>query len=93
MVLLGYFGNRFGGLPSAIVSSIHSNGHQLRSGIAMGHYDFTLQAQGFYGELTPLTQLPTPLFIVSTSTCNWVALAARSVRAGSTPERAADVLE
>ena len=67
MVLHGYSGSRFGGLPSGISSSIHANGHQLRSGIALGHYDFTLQAQGLFDSPPPLIQLPAPLFIGSTS--------------------------
>ncbi|MFM7513452.1 MAG: hypothetical protein ACKO3F_08840 [Cyanobium sp.] len=46
MVLHGYSGNSFSGLPSAISASIYANGHQLRSGIALGHYEFVLQAQG-----------------------------------------------
>ena len=67
VVLHGYSGSRFGGLPSGISSSIHANGHQLRSGIALGHYDFTLQAQGLFDSPPPLIQLPAPLFIGSTS--------------------------
>lgn len=43
-VLHVYSGNRFGGLASAINDSIHASGHQLRSGIAMGQYDFVLEA-------------------------------------------------
>ena len=35
VVLHGYSGNSFGGLPSAIGASIVANGHQLRSGIAL----------------------------------------------------------
>jgi hypothetical protein len=68
VLLHGYSGNRFGGLPSAISSSIHANGHQLRSSIALSHYDFTLQAQGLFDSPPPLIQLPAPLFIGSTST-------------------------
>jgi hypothetical protein len=67
VALHGYSGSRFGGLPSAIGSSIHANGHQLRSGIVLGHYDFTLQAQGLFDSPPPLIQLPAPLFIGSTS--------------------------
>jgi len=67
IVLHGYSGNRFGGLPSTIGSSIHANGHQLRSGIALGHYDFVLQSQGLFDAPPPLIQLPAPLFIGSTS--------------------------
>ncbi len=67
VVLHGYSGSRFGGLPSAISSSIHANGYQLRSGIALSHYDFTLQAQGLFDSPPPLIQLPAPLFIGSTS--------------------------
>lgn len=67
VVLHGYSGSRFGGLPSGISSSIHANGHQLRSRIALGHYDFTLQAQGLFDSPPPLIQLPAPLFIGSTS--------------------------
>ena len=67
VVLHGYSGSRFGGLPSGISSSIHANGHQLSSGIALGHYDFTLQAQGLFDSPPPLIQLPAPLFIGSTS--------------------------
>jgi len=66
-LLHGYSGNRFSGLPSAIGSSITSNGHQLRSGIALGHYEFTLQNQGLFDAPPPLIQLPAPLFIGSTS--------------------------
>ena len=66
-VLLGYSGNRFGGLPSAISASLHANGHQLRSGIALGHYDFVLEAQGLLDTPPPLIQLPEPLFIGATS--------------------------
>jgi len=40
VVLHGYSGNSFGGLPSAIRASIAAYGHQLRSGIALGHYEF-----------------------------------------------------
>ncbi|MCX5969696.1 MAG: hypothetical protein NTV57_19090 [Cyanobacteria bacterium] len=68
IVLHGYSGNRFGGLPSAISSSLHSNGHQLRSGIALGHVDVVLQSQGLFDSPPPLIQLPAPLFIGSTST-------------------------
>jgi len=67
VVLHGYSGDRFGGLPSAIGSSIYASGHQLRSGIALGHYDFVLQAQGLFDSPPPLIQLPAPLFIGSTS--------------------------
>jgi len=67
IVLHGYSGNSFGGLPSAISASIYANGHQLRSGIALGHYDFVLQAQGLFDSPPPLIQLPAPLFIGSTS--------------------------
>jgi hypothetical protein len=67
VVLHGYSGSRFGGLPSGISSSIHANGHQLRSGIVLSHYDFTLQAQGLFDAPPPLIQLPAPLFIGSTS--------------------------
>ena len=68
MVLHGYSGNRFGFLPSVIGSSIQANGHQLRSGITLGHYDFVLQAQGLFETPPPLIQLPEPLYIGSTST-------------------------
>jgi hypothetical protein len=67
VVLHGYTGNSFGGLPSAIGASIYANGHQLRSGIALGHYEFTLQNQGLFDTPPPLIQLPAPLFIGSTS--------------------------
>ena len=60
MVLHGYSRKSFGGLPSAIGASIYANGHQLRSGIALGHYEFTLQAQGLF-------DAPPPLFIGFTS--------------------------
>ena len=68
IVLHGYSGDRFGGLPSAIGSSIYASGHQLRSGIALGHYDFVLQPQGLFDSPPPLIQLPAPLYIGSTST-------------------------
>jgi hypothetical protein len=64
----GYSGNRFGTLPSAIGSSLHANGHQLRSGIALGHFDSVLQGQGLFESPPPLIQLPAPLFIGATST-------------------------
>jgi hypothetical protein len=67
VVLHGYSGSRFGGLPSAISSSLHANGHQLRSGIALGHVDVVLQSQGLFDSPPPLIQLPAPLFIGSTS--------------------------
>ncbi|MEI7951959.1 MAG: hypothetical protein WCH37_04680, partial [Synechococcaceae cyanobacterium ELA182] len=68
-ILHGYSGNRFGGLPSSsISSSLHANGHQLRSGIALGHVDVVLQSQGLFDSPPPLIQLPAPLFIGSTST-------------------------
>jgi len=67
IVLHGYSGNRFGGLPSAISSSLHANGHQLRSGIALGHVDVVLQSQGLFDSPPLLIQLPAPLFIGSTS--------------------------
>ena len=67
-ILHGYTGNRFSGFGSPIASSIHANGHQLRSGIAIGHYDFMLEAQGLFNTPPPLIQLPAPLFIGSTST-------------------------
>jgi hypothetical protein len=57
VVLHGYSGNSFGGLPSAIGASIYANGHQLRSGIALGHYEFTLQNQGLFDNPPPLIQL------------------------------------
>jgi hypothetical protein len=66
-VLHGYSGSRFGGLPSAIGNSIHANGHQLRCGIALGHYDFVLEAQGLLDTPPPLIQLPAHLFIGATS--------------------------
>ena len=68
IVLHGYSGSRFGGLPSAIGSSTHANGHQLRSGIALSHGDAVLQSQGLFDSPPPLIQLPAPLFIGSTST-------------------------
>jgi hypothetical protein len=67
VLLHGYSGNRFGGLPSALNASLHSNGHQLRSGISLGHYDFVLEPQGLLDTPPPLIQLPAPLFIGSTS--------------------------
>ncbi|MFN9872300.1 MAG: hypothetical protein ACK55E_12790 [Cyanobacteriota bacterium] len=67
VALHGYSGNRFGSLPSALSTSLHSNGHQLRSGIAIGHYDFTLESQGLLDSPPPLIQLPAPLFIGSTT--------------------------
>ena len=67
-ILDGYSGNRFGGLPSAITASIPANGHQLRSGITLGHYDFLLEPQGLLDSPPPLIQLPAPLFIGSTTT-------------------------
>jgi hypothetical protein len=45
-ILRGNSGNRFSGLASAIAANIHANGHQLCSGIALGHYDFMLEPQG-----------------------------------------------
>jgi len=68
VVLHGYSGNSFGGLPSAISASIDANGLQLRSGIALGHYEFVLQNQGLFDSTPPLIQLPAPLFIGSTTT-------------------------
>jgi len=68
VVLHGYSGNSFSGLPSGIGASIYANGHQLRSGIALGHYEFVLQNQGLFDTPPPLIQLPAPLFIGSTST-------------------------
>jgi hypothetical protein len=68
IVLHGYSGNRFGSLPSAIGSSTHANGHQLRSHIALSHVDAALQSQGLFDSTPPLIQLPAPLFIGSTST-------------------------
>jgi hypothetical protein len=67
VVLHGYSGNSFGGLPSAIGASIYANDHQLRSGIALGHYEFTIQNQSLVDIPPPLIQLPAPLFIGSTS--------------------------
>ena len=67
VLLHGYSGNRFGGLPSALNASLHSNGHQLRSAISLGHYDFILEPQGLLDTPPPLIQLPAPLFIGSTS--------------------------
>ncbi|MCX5969619.1 MAG: hypothetical protein NTV57_18700 [Cyanobacteria bacterium] len=68
IVLHGYSGNRFGGLPaSSISSSLHANGHQLRNGIALGHVDVVLQSQGLFDSPPPLIQLPAQLFIGSTS--------------------------
>jgi hypothetical protein len=67
IVLHGYSGNSFSGLPSAIGASITANGHQLRSGIALGRYEFVLQAQGLFDAPPPLIQLPAPLFIGSTT--------------------------
>ncbi len=67
-ILDGYSGNRFSGLPSAIAASVPANGHQLRSGIALGHYDFQLEPQGLIDNPPPLIQLPAPLFIGSTTT-------------------------
>ncbi len=66
-ILHGYSGSRFSGLASAIAASIHANGHQLRSGIALGHYDFMLEPQGLLDSPPPLIQLPAPLFIGATS--------------------------
>jgi hypothetical protein len=65
--LHGYSGNRFGSFPPAISASLHSNGHQLRSGIAIGHYDLVLDPQGLLDTPPPLIQLPAPLFIGSTT--------------------------
>ena len=66
-ILHGYSGSRFSGLASSIAASIHVNGHQLRSGIALGHYDFMLEPQGLLDSPPPLIQLPAPLFIGATS--------------------------
>jgi hypothetical protein len=63
----GYSGNRFGGLLSAIASSLHANGHQLRSGIAMGHGELVLESQELFETQPPLIQLAAPLLIGSTS--------------------------
>jgi hypothetical protein len=67
VALHGYSGNRFGSLPPALSASLHSNGHQLRSGIAIGHYDLVLDPQGLLDTPPPLIQLPAPLFIGSTT--------------------------
>ena len=67
MALHGYSGNRFGSLPPALSASLHSNGHQLRSGIAIGHYDLVHDPQGLLDSPPPLIQLPAPLFIGSTT--------------------------
>ncbi len=67
MALHGYSGNRFGSLPPALSASLHSNGHQLRSCIAIGHYDLVLDPQGLLDTPPPLIQLPAPLFIGSTT--------------------------
>ena len=67
VALHGYSGNRFGSLPPSISTSLHSNGHQLRSGIAIGHYDLVLDSQGLLDTPPPLIQLPAPLFIGSTT--------------------------
>ncbi|MEI7952588.1 MAG: hypothetical protein WCH37_07905, partial [Synechococcaceae cyanobacterium ELA182] len=67
VALHGYSGNRFGSLPPSISASLHSNGHQLRSGIAIGHYDLVLDPQGLLDSPPPLIQLPAPLFIGCTS--------------------------
>ncbi|MCX5955864.1 MAG: hypothetical protein NTW51_05525 [Cyanobacteria bacterium] len=67
VALHGYSGNRFGSLPPSISASLHSNGHQLRSGIAIGHYDLVLDPQGLLDSPPPLIQLPAPLFIGSTT--------------------------
>ena len=67
VALHGYSGNRFGSLPPALTASLHSNGHQLRSGIAIGHYDFTLESQGLLDSPPLLIQLPAPLLIGSTT--------------------------
>jgi hypothetical protein len=48
--------------------AIYASGHQLRSCIALGHYDFVLQPQGLFDSPPPLIQLPAPLYIGSTST-------------------------
>jgi hypothetical protein len=60
VVLHGYSGNSFSDLPSAIGASIYANDYQLRSGIALGHYEFTLQNQGLFDAPPPLIQLPAP---------------------------------
>ena len=67
VALHGYSGNRFGSLPPSISTSLHSNGHQLRSGIAIGHYDLVLDPQGLLDTPPPLIQLPAPLFIGATT--------------------------
>jgi hypothetical protein len=67
IVLHGYSGDRFSGLPSAINSSIVACGQQLRSGIALSHDDFVLEPQGLFDTPPPLIQLPAPLYIGATS--------------------------
>jgi hypothetical protein len=67
VALHGYSGNRFGGLPYALGASLQLYGHQLRSGISLGHYDFVLEPQGLLDTPPPFIQLPAPLFIGCTS--------------------------
>jgi len=66
-VLLGYTGMQFSSFSSPFSIAVPAGTQQLRSRLALGYYESTLEAQGLLNIPPPLVQLPPQLFIGSTS--------------------------
>jgi len=66
-VLLGYTGSQFSGFSSPFSIAVPAGTQQLRSRLALGYYESTLEAQGLLNIPPPLVQLPSQLFIGTTS--------------------------
>jgi hypothetical protein len=66
-VLLGYTGMQFSSFSSPFSIAVPAGTQQLRSRLALGYYESTLEAQGLLNTPPPLVQLPSQLFIGTTS--------------------------
>jgi hypothetical protein len=66
-VLVGYTGMQFSSFSSPFSIAVPAGTQQLRSQLALGYYESTLEAQGLLNTPPPLVQLPPQLFIGTTS--------------------------
>ncbi len=67
VVLAGYTGSQFSGFSSPFSMAVPAGSQQLRSRLALGFFENSLDAQGLLDTPPPLVQLPPQLFIGTTS--------------------------
>ena len=65
-VLVGYTGMQFSSFSSPFSIAVPAGTQQLRSRLALGHYENPLEVQGLLDAPPPLVQLPPQLFIGNT---------------------------